>query len=52
MSKKEINNCHSEGDFNELEKQPTENVLQNDCSENVKKISRKMSAVVYYFWFY
>ena len=26
MSKKEIDNSHSEGDFNELEKQPTANV--------------------------
>ena len=39
------------GDFRELEKQPIANVL-HDCSEKLKKISRKASVVVYSFWFY
>ena len=36
------------GDFNELEKQPTGNVLQNGgCSGNFKNIFRKTSVIVY-----
>ena len=44
--KKEITVIHPE-DFNKLEKQPTGSVLQNGCSKNFEKISRKTFMVVY-----
>ena len=44
--KKEITFIQPE-DFNKLEKQLTGSVLQNGCSENFEKISRKTFMVVY-----
>ena len=50
VSKKEIDNCkQTVNRLCELEKQPLGSVLQNNCSENLGKISRKASVVVYSF---
>ena len=39
-------------DFKELEKLLSKSALQNGCSEKFEKIFRKISVVVYSFWFY